>query len=78
VKRGGITIKKRRVSALLRDVDEGQFAIPHLQSEFVWKRGSLQCFSITSSAVSLPAQLNSITNDFALYSEIDVTIQVKG
>ena len=36
MKRGGITIKKRRVSALLRDVDAGKFAIPHLQREFVW------------------------------------------
>ena len=36
MKREGITIKKRRVSALLRDVDAGKFAIPHLQREFVW------------------------------------------
>ena len=36
MKRGGISIKKRPVSALLRDVDAGKFAIPHLQREFVW------------------------------------------
>ena len=36
MKRQGIAIKKRRVSVLLRDVDAGKFAIPHLQREFVW------------------------------------------
>lgn len=36
MKRQGITIKKRRVSAVLRDVDSGKFAIPNLQREFVW------------------------------------------
>lgn len=36
MKRDGIAIKKRQVAALLRDVDAGKFAIPHLQREFVW------------------------------------------
>jgi hypothetical protein len=36
LKREGIAIKKRRVAALLRDVDAGKFAIPRLQREFVW------------------------------------------
>lgn len=36
MKLGDIQILKRSVSKLLRDVDAGQFAIPHLQREFVW------------------------------------------
>ena len=33
---GGIRIRKRSIAKLLRDVDAGRFAIPHLQREFVW------------------------------------------
>jgi hypothetical protein len=33
---GGIRIRKRNIAKLLRDVDAGRFAIPHLQREFVW------------------------------------------
>jgi hypothetical protein len=33
---GDIRIRKRSIAKLLRDVDAGRFAIPHLQREFVW------------------------------------------
>jgi Protein of unknown function DUF262 len=36
VRPGGIRIRKRSIAKLLRDVDAGRFAIPHLQREFVW------------------------------------------
>jgi Protein of unknown function DUF262 len=36
MKAGGIRIRKRNVARLLRHVDAGRFAIPHLQREFVW------------------------------------------
>jgi hypothetical protein len=33
---GGIGVRKRSIAEVLRDVDGGRFAIPHLQREFVW------------------------------------------
>jgi hypothetical protein len=33
---GSIRIRKCSIAKLLRDVDAGRFAIPHLQREFVW------------------------------------------
>lgn len=36
MKQGDISIRKRNVAQLLKDVDGGRFAIPRLQREFVW------------------------------------------
>lgn len=36
MKAGDIRIRKCKVTKLLRSVDAGRFAIPHLQREFVW------------------------------------------
>lgn len=36
MKPGGIGVRKRSIAKLLRYVDAGRFAVPHLQREFVW------------------------------------------
>lgn len=36
MKSGEISIRKQTIAKLLREVDVGQFAVPHLQREFVW------------------------------------------